>query len=156
MEIGVCSWSLQVRSIPELERLMQQLGVDVVHIGCGDPQHGSWSEGDAMPAAAKAARFRMCSAMLAFPGEDYSTPQSIARTGGFGPEGPAPEAHGPPALGIGAHAAARADESHVSRRILAGTDGSRAEAVFEYARRGRRSLFAGRDHSGVRNRSRNG
>jgi sugar phosphate isomerase/epimerase len=86
MEIGVCSWSLQVRSIPELAQLMQQLGVSVVHIGCGDPQHGSWVEGDAMPVAAKAAKFRMCSAMLAFPGEDYTTPQSIARTGGFGPK----------------------------------------------------------------------
>jgi L-ribulose-5-phosphate 3-epimerase len=86
MEIGVCSWSLQVQSVPELERLMQQLGIGVVHIACGDPQHGSWVEGDSMPAVAKAAKFRMCSAMLAFPGEDYTTPQTIARTGGLGPK----------------------------------------------------------------------
>jgi sugar phosphate isomerase/epimerase len=91
MEIGVCSWSLQVRSVPELERLMMQLGVRVTHIACGDPQHGSWAEGDSMPTAAKAAKFRMCSAMLAFPGEDYTTPQSIARTGGFGPKDLRPE-----------------------------------------------------------------
>jgi sugar phosphate isomerase/epimerase len=86
MDIGVCSWSLQVQSIAELKNRMDRLGIDVVHIACGDPHHGSWAEGDAMPAAAKAAGFRMSSAMLAFPGEDYRTPQSIQRTGGFGPK----------------------------------------------------------------------
>lgn len=85
MQIGVCSWSLQVTSIAELKTLMDRLGVDVVHIACGDPHHAIWSEGDDMPAAAKAAGFQMTAAMLGFPGEDYSTPQTIQRTGGFGP-----------------------------------------------------------------------
>ena len=83
-EIGVCSWSLQVTSIPELKTFLDRLGVRVVQIACGDPHHASWSEGNAMPAAAKAAGLVMSGAMLGFPGEDYSTPQSIERTGGFG------------------------------------------------------------------------
>ena len=55
LAIGVCSWSLQVTSVPELKRLLDRLGVDVVQIACGDPHHASWDEGDAMPEAAQAA-----------------------------------------------------------------------------------------------------
>ena len=82
--IGVCSWSLQVRNIPELKRLLDSLGIDVVQIACGDPHHAAWDEGERMPAAAKAAGFRMNASMLGFPGEDYTTPQTVQRTGGFG------------------------------------------------------------------------
>ncbi len=84
LAIGVCSWSLQVKSVPELKRLLGQLGTDVVQIACGDPHHAAWDEGDAMPEAARAAGFRMTGAMLGFPGEDYTTPQTIQKTGGFG------------------------------------------------------------------------
>jgi L-ribulose-5-phosphate 3-epimerase len=82
--IGVCSWSLQVTSIPELKGFLDRLGIDVVQIACGDPHHASWNEGDDMPKAAKAAGFRMSGAMLGFPGEDYTTPATIEKTGGFG------------------------------------------------------------------------
>ena len=84
LAIGVCSWSLQVKNIPELERLLKRLNVDVVQIACGDPHHAAWDEGDALPEAAKAAGFRMSGAMLGFPGEDYTTPETIKKTGGFG------------------------------------------------------------------------
>jgi sugar phosphate isomerase/epimerase len=84
LAIGVCSWSLQVTSIPELNGFMDRLGIDVVQIACGDPHHASWSEGDEMPAAARAAEFRMSGSMLGFPGEDYTSPQTIEKTGGFG------------------------------------------------------------------------
>jgi L-ribulose-5-phosphate 3-epimerase len=84
LAIGVCSWSLQVGSVPELKRLMDGLGIDVVQIACGDPHHASWDEGDNMPAAAKAAGFRMTGTMLGFPGEDYTTPLTIQHSGGFG------------------------------------------------------------------------
>jgi sugar phosphate isomerase/epimerase len=91
LAIGVCSWSLQVTSIPQLKAFLDKLGIDVVQIACGDPHHASWDEGDAMPAAAKAASFRMCGAMLGFPGEDYTTPQTIEKTGGFGDPATRPE-----------------------------------------------------------------
>src|SRR5579871_5117637 len=84
LAIGVCSWSLQVKNIPELKRLMDQLGLGVVQIACGDPHHAAWDEGDGMPKAAKAAGFQMTGTMLGFPGEDYTTPQTIQKTGGFG------------------------------------------------------------------------
>ena len=84
LAIGVCSWSLQVKTVPELKGFMDRLRIDVVQIACGDPHHASWDEGDGMPAAAKAAGFRMSGAMLGFPGEDYTSPATIEKTGGFG------------------------------------------------------------------------
>jgi L-ribulose-5-phosphate 3-epimerase len=84
LAVGVCSWSLQVGSVPELSSLVKKLGVDVVQIACGDPHHAAWAEGDLMPAVAKASGLRMTGAMLGFPGEDYTTPQTIQKTGGFG------------------------------------------------------------------------
>jgi L-ribulose-5-phosphate 3-epimerase len=83
LAIGVCSWSLQVKSVPELKQFLDRLGISVVQIACGDPQHASWDEGEQMPQAARAADLRMSSAMLGFPGEDYTTPQTIQRSGGF-------------------------------------------------------------------------
>lgn len=91
LSVGVCSWSLQVKSVPELSSFLAQLGVDVVQIACGDPHHASWEEGDDMPAAARAAGFKMTGAMLGFPGEDYTTPQTIQKTGGFGDPALRPE-----------------------------------------------------------------
>lgn len=84
LALGVCSWSLQVTSIAELVRLMNEVGTDVTQIACGDPHHASWEEGEEMPAKAKAAGLKMTGAMLGFPGEDYTTPQTIKATGGFG------------------------------------------------------------------------
>jgi sugar phosphate isomerase/epimerase len=91
LAIGVCSWSLQVKNIPELKRLLDRLGIDVVQIACGDPHHAAWDEGDRLPEAARAAGFRMTGAMLGFPGEDYTTPQTIQKTGGFGDPALRPE-----------------------------------------------------------------
>ena len=82
--LGVCSWSLQVKSIAELKSFMQQLGTNIVQIACGDPHHASWEEGDRMPAVALEADLVMTGAMLGFPGEDYTSPQTIKATGGFG------------------------------------------------------------------------
>src|SRR5437762_14024947 len=84
LAIGVCSWSLQVKSVPEMKRLMDQLGIDVVQIACGDPHHAAWEEGERLPEVARSAGLRLAGAMLGFPGEDYTTPQTIQKTGGFG------------------------------------------------------------------------
>jgi sugar phosphate isomerase/epimerase len=91
LAIGVCSWSLQVTSVPELKGFMDKLGLSVVQIACGDPHHASWNEGDKMPEAAKKAGFTMTGTMLGFPGEDYTTPKHIEKTGGFGNPATRPE-----------------------------------------------------------------
>jgi len=82
--LGVCSWSLQVKNIPELSRLLGELGINVIQIACGDPHHASWDEGDDMPRAANSSGIIMTGAMLGFPGEDYTSPETIKKTGGFG------------------------------------------------------------------------
>ncbi len=82
--VGVCSWSLQVKSVAELKGLLDDLGVGATQIACGDPHHASWDEGDAMPEAALASGLHLTGAMLGFPGEDYTTPATIQATGGFG------------------------------------------------------------------------
>jgi L-ribulose-5-phosphate 3-epimerase len=84
LSLGVCSWSLQVKSIRELKGFLDQLGINVVQIACGDPHHASWDEGEGMPAVALESGIIMTGAMLGFPGEDYTTPQTIKETGGFG------------------------------------------------------------------------
>jgi sugar phosphate isomerase/epimerase len=84
LALGVCSWSLQVGSIAELRRLLDELGVNFAQIACGDPHHASWEEGDAMPVVAWASGIAFTGAMLGFPGEDYTTPATIKATGGFG------------------------------------------------------------------------
>jgi sugar phosphate isomerase/epimerase len=91
LAIGVCSWSLEVKSVRELRKLLDQLGINVVQIACGDPHHAAWEEGDSFPAVARAAGFQMTGAMLGFPGEDYTTPQTIQKTGGFGDPALRPE-----------------------------------------------------------------
>src|SRR5947209_12092792 len=91
LAIGGCSWSLQVKSVAELQGLLRRLGIDVVQIACGDPHHAAWEEGDRLPEMARAAGFRMTGAMLGFPGEDYTTPQTIQKTGGFGDPATRPE-----------------------------------------------------------------
>src|SRR5262245_35910639 len=59
LAIGVCSWSLQVKTIPELKKLVGRLGVDVVQIACGDPHHAAWEEGDKLPEVAKTSGLRL-------------------------------------------------------------------------------------------------
>ncbi|MBM4095580.1 MAG: sugar phosphate isomerase/epimerase [Planctomycetes bacterium] len=91
MKIGVCSWSLQVTSIPELVSFVSRLEIRSVQIACGDPHHASWNEGDRMPEAALASGLELTGAMLGFPGEDYTTPATIKATGGFGDPSTRPE-----------------------------------------------------------------
>ena len=81
LAIGVCSWSLQVTSIPELKGFMDRLGVDVVQIACGDPTTPPGRRVMRDATSAKVAGFRMSGSMLGFPGEDYSSPQTIEKRG---------------------------------------------------------------------------
>ena len=81
--VGVCSWSFQVSSIPELEEILPAVGTDVVALACGDPTHASWVEGEGLPGAALAAGMQIVGTMIGFDGEDYSSPAAFHRTGGF-------------------------------------------------------------------------
>ena len=84
LEVGVCTWSLQVSSLGELESVLGTVGVGAVQFGLGDPHHGTWDEGDEVFAQARTAPFDISATMIGFPGEDYTTPATIEKTGGFG------------------------------------------------------------------------
>ena len=83
-EIGVCSWSLKVSSVPELARLMKEVGAAVTQVALGDPNHASWKEGSGIVPALKGSHLEISGTMIGYPGEDYTTPETIRRTGGFG------------------------------------------------------------------------
>lgn len=82
--LGVCSWSLKVTSVPELVRLMKDVGAAVVQVALGDPNHATWEEGEGVIQAFRKAHLEISATMIGYPGEDYTTPETIRRTGGFG------------------------------------------------------------------------
>ncbi len=85
MSIGVCSWSLQVGSVPELVRLLDRVGASVAQVALGDPNHASWEEGaTGVLDALKQSDISISATMIGYPGEDYTTPATIQATGGFG------------------------------------------------------------------------
>jgi len=82
--IGVCSWSLKVTSVPELVKLMKEVGAAVTQVALGDPNHATWKEGADFIKALKKSHLEVSATMIGYPGEDYTTPQTIKATGGFG------------------------------------------------------------------------
>jgi sugar phosphate isomerase/epimerase len=87
--LAVCSWSLRPESPPELARTLgtigirrTQLAIDPIRIG------GEWSDGFAKLADLG---ISVVSGMFAAVGEDYSTLDSIRRTGGIVPDGTWPQ-----------------------------------------------------------------
>lgn len=89
--LGVCSWSLQVSSVQELERLMDDVGAGLVQVGLGDPTHGTWKEGPDLLKVLRDSHLDFSGTMIGYPGEDYATPAMIKRTGGFGDPATRPE-----------------------------------------------------------------
>ncbi|MHC4427521.1 MAG: sugar phosphate isomerase/epimerase family protein [Planctomycetota bacterium] len=84
--IGVCSWSLRPRDSRSLCAALERVGIGTVQLALGpilDEQPG-WTP-DAFDELRRAG-FEIASGMLAFPGEDYSTLETIRRTGGLRPD----------------------------------------------------------------------
>jgi L-ribulose-5-phosphate 3-epimerase len=79
--IGVCSWSLRPASPGELGQALRRVGVDCVQLALGPLREGAWGEADTL-ARMREQGVQIRSGMLAMEGEDYSTLESIRRTGG--------------------------------------------------------------------------
>jgi sugar phosphate isomerase/epimerase len=91
--IGVCSWSYQ-KPIAEVAVEMEKTGVKGIHLALGpflapDKRHGA-AEGAAALARVKAkiasGEWKLLSTMIGFPQEDYTTLESIRKTGGVVPD----------------------------------------------------------------------
>ena len=92
--VGVCSWSYR-KPLREVAVEMERAGVKGVHLALGpfiapDGRHGA-AEDEATWAFVKeqvaSGRWHVMSTMIGMKGEDYSTLESIRRTGGIVPDG---------------------------------------------------------------------
>lgn len=85
--VGVCSWSLRPTSVPDLVEKVRRSGLTSVQIALEpfrtNPQ--AWSVRSVAKAFADAG-LSVASAMMTTKGEDYTTIQSIERTGGIRPD----------------------------------------------------------------------
>ncbi len=84
LQIGVCSWSL---AIPDLERALatirEELGLGLVHLGLLDDKY---KDRDRLLRTVEDAGVEVSATAIGFVGEDYSTIQRIAATGGYIPD----------------------------------------------------------------------
>ena len=79
--IGVCSWSLQPESAADLARKVREVGLSAVQIALDPLGTGAWAMAETI-AVLEQAGIAICSGMMRMEGEDYSTLESIRRTGG--------------------------------------------------------------------------
>ena len=84
LDIGVCSWSLQ---IPDLDRCLSaiknELGLNVVQLGWWDD---GYKETDKVLSLVAKHGMTVSATCAGFAGEDYATIAKIAETGGFKPD----------------------------------------------------------------------
>jgi sugar phosphate isomerase/epimerase len=80
--IGVCSWSLQPKGTAHLGQMVGYLGLRHVQLALGDLIHLD----DNNVSYLTQADIKLTAGMIAFPGEDYTTIDTIRRTGGFVPD----------------------------------------------------------------------
>ena len=83
--IGVCSWSLRPESPADLVSKVRETGCDAVQLALDPIRVGAWDERETFRGLADAG-IRVVSGMMEMAGEDYSTIDSISRTGGVRPD----------------------------------------------------------------------
>ncbi|MBU6414550.1 MAG: sugar phosphate isomerase/epimerase [Planctomycetes bacterium] len=83
--LAVCSWSLHPTSAADLVAKVKQCGVSAVQLAVDPIRLGHWEMGETQRTL-RDAGIAMVSAMMGTEGEDYSTLESIARTGGIRPD----------------------------------------------------------------------
>ncbi len=88
--IGVCSWSLQPRSAHELASRIAECGLAHAQLALGPIRVGAMTPAE-LRAELAAVGVTLRSGMMSTVGEDYSSLESIARTGGIRPDAHWPE-----------------------------------------------------------------
>ncbi|HJP02341.1 MAG TPA: sugar phosphate isomerase/epimerase family protein [Planctomycetota bacterium] len=83
--IGVCSWSLRAGTPKFLAERLKKAGLDAVQLAIDPIRKGHWSIDDTVEVLDEAG-IAICSGMMAMRGEDYSTLESIRKTGGVRPD----------------------------------------------------------------------
>lgn len=83
--IGVCSWSLRPSGPSDLVGKLRECAIGSVQLALDPLRTGAWDEGDTARHLREAG-ITIVSGMMAMKGEDYSTLESIRRTGGVRPD----------------------------------------------------------------------
>lgn len=91
--VGVCSWSFQ-EPITKVAERMEAMDVKGIHLALGpflapDKRHGAAENAEALDFVKRqiaSGKWKLMSTMIGFPQEDYSTLESIRKTGGIVPD----------------------------------------------------------------------
>jgi len=84
-QIGVCSWSLQATGPKNLAEKVTAIGVKKVQLGL-TPHRGDQGAWDGVQEILGESGITIVSGMYSTVGEDYTTPETIRRTGGVVPD----------------------------------------------------------------------
>lgn len=90
--LGVCSWSLRTASPRDLADKVRACGLDALQLALDPIRTGAWSERETVETL-RDAGVTILSGMMATKGEDYSTLDTIRRTGGLRPDATWPDNH---------------------------------------------------------------
>lgn len=88
--LAVCSWSLRPTGPADLAAKVRACGLDAVQLALDPIRRGEWDEGETVRVLAGEG-ISVVSGMMGMKGEDYSTLESIRRTGGVRPDETWPE-----------------------------------------------------------------
>ncbi len=87
LEIGVCSWSLAIKDLAKtFETIRQELDIRAVQVGFFGEQIPAEADHDRIVELVRNCGLTATATCIGFTGEDYSTIQRIAATGGFVPD----------------------------------------------------------------------
>jgi len=87
LQIGVCSWSLRQPDLATALRVAkEQLGLDLMQVGFFDEAVLEASGDRAVVDAVQASGLEVSATCVGFVGEDYSSIDAIAQTGGYRPD----------------------------------------------------------------------
>jgi L-ribulose-5-phosphate 3-epimerase len=84
LQIGVCNWSLQIPNLRQcLLTIKEQVGLNLVHLGFFDD---AYQDPGAIIKTVEESGLEISATCVGFTGEDYSSIQRIAETGGYKPD----------------------------------------------------------------------
>ncbi|MFG0330202.1 MAG: sugar phosphate isomerase/epimerase family protein [Phycisphaerales bacterium] len=83
--LGVCSWSLRPDSPADLVAKVRETGLDAIQLALDPIRSGAWSY-DETVATLRDSGITILSGMMGMAGEDYTSLDSIKRTGGVRPD----------------------------------------------------------------------
>ncbi|MGD2111468.1 MAG: sugar phosphate isomerase/epimerase family protein [Phycisphaerae bacterium] len=85
--VGICSWCLDRDSVVNaIERARRELGVGLIQLGFFTAESIERADADAIRGAADANEVSVVGTFVGFDGEDYSSIERIAETGGYTPD----------------------------------------------------------------------